>query len=188
MPQMAGIHWSAARAVCRSPFDAPLRSWVFHSTPFAGPHPPARLRRQRRRANPPDRHRPRLQPASASPRRRGWAAARSVVYFYGGEGLIGEATATGSLATEYGWQPGNLRGTDPESSTARTTTWGHHSLSSIVRGAWCGVRKRWALGWSPYSTKQTLPTTSGFRGGTMMRKLKLTTTSSGSVNRERGPT
>jgi RHS repeat-associated protein len=37
----------------------------------------------------------------------------TTTYLYSDEGLIGEATATGSLAVEYGWQPGNLWGTDP---------------------------------------------------------------------------
>ena len=34
-------------------------------------------------------------------------------FIYGDEGLIAEATPTGSIATEYGWQPQNIWGTDP---------------------------------------------------------------------------
>lgn len=34
-------------------------------------------------------------------------------FLYSDEGLIAEATPTGAIATEYGWQPGNLWGTDP---------------------------------------------------------------------------
>ena len=37
----------------------------------------------------------------------------TTVYLYSDEGLMAEATASGSIATEYGWQPGNLWGTDP---------------------------------------------------------------------------
>ena len=34
-------------------------------------------------------------------------------FLYSDEGLIAEATPTGSIATEYGWQPNNIWGTDP---------------------------------------------------------------------------
>ena len=45
----------------------------------------------------------------------------TVVYFYGDEGLIGEATATGSRTTEYSGQPRNLWGTDPLYTKTTTT-------------------------------------------------------------------
>ena len=41
------------------------------------------------------------------------AGGNTTTYLYSDEGLVAEATATGSIATEYGWQPGNLWGTDP---------------------------------------------------------------------------
>ncbi len=34
-------------------------------------------------------------------------------FLYSDEGLIAEATPTGAIATEYGWQPNNIWGTDP---------------------------------------------------------------------------
>ena len=40
-------------------------------------------------------------------------AGNTTFFLYGDEGLVAEATPTGSIATEYGWQPQNLWGTDP---------------------------------------------------------------------------
>ena len=41
------------------------------------------------------------------------AAGNTTFFLYSDEGLIAEATPTGSIATEYGWQPNNIWGTDP---------------------------------------------------------------------------
>ena len=41
------------------------------------------------------------------------AGGNTTFVLYSDEGLIAEATATGSISTEYGWQPGGLWGTDP---------------------------------------------------------------------------
>ena len=47
-------------------------------------------------------------------RRIAKTAARNTTFFlYSDEGLIAEATPTGAIATEYGWQPNGIWGTDP---------------------------------------------------------------------------